>query len=84
MEGIKGAFVEEKRQPRRIYIRPQGTNKKINRIIKEVKKVRRVLGWPETMTCKVCYKKKVPIDKAILRQGINGRRGNYWMCRSHL
>jgi hypothetical protein len=81
MKGLQGVEVKEARQPKRIYVR-NGTN----RIAKETRKVRRVLNneWPETITCKVCYKKDVPVDDAILRLGINGERGNYWMCKSHL
>jgi hypothetical protein len=56
----------------------RGISKK--KVVSEIKKAAKVLGWPESVTCKVCYKKNVPIDEAILRQGINSRKGDYWIC----
>ena len=89
MEGLQGyeakRVMEEvvaKRPPKRIYIRNH--SQKVRRIITEVKKAGKVLGWPETIQCKVCYREDVPIEEATLRQGINGRRGDYFMCKSHL
>jgi len=53
MDGLKGVAIEERRKPRRIYIRNH--SKKVRRIVEEAKKVKRVLGWPEQAVCKICY-----------------------------
>jgi hypothetical protein len=79
MEGLQGA--EVRREPKRIYVRNV-----VKKAKKETTKIKRVLNaeWPETVTCGVCYKKDVPVEDAILRLGITGSRGDYWMCKSHL
>ena len=79
MEGLAGVVIEEKRKPKRIYIRP---STKISRNIKKIKKVQK--GFPKEVFCKVCYK-KIPFEDAIYRLGVNGtERGGYYMCKEHI
>lgn len=42
-------------------------------------------GWPKQIECKVCFKKNVPIEEAILQTG-GGTMGHraYFMCLNHL
>jgi len=79
------AIEKPKREPKRIYIRfSKNVRNAVNKAKDEAKFAKKVLGWPSTVTCQICYKKDVPVDDAILRLGINSERGNYWMCRKHL
>jgi len=61
---------------KRIYARPE-------RVVKQIQKVRRVLGYPKRVTCKVCYK-KIWIEEADLVGG-GGNQGHrdFFMCKSH-
>ena len=66
---------------RRYY---RGVSKKVQKAIKEAKKAKRVLGWPEKVTCDCCYK-QIDFDKAERRLGgIGFGRGSYYICKSHI
>jgi len=82
LEALAGAEVSNKKGRKR-YV--HNVSKKVQRVVKEAKHAKRVLNeeWPETVTCKVCYKKKVPVDNAIFRLSISGKSG-YWVCKEHL
>ena len=62
----------------------RGHTKKVRRLVEEVKKAKRVLGWPETVTCQICHAKKVSLVNAVHVLGGDGSGRSYWMCNSHL
>lgn len=70
----------ENKKPTRCYVRNV-----IKNATKEIKKAKRVLGFPAQINCKVCYKKGVPLDEAVFVEG-GGTQGHYgfWMCNDHL
>jgi hypothetical protein len=61
---------------KRIYVRPE-------KVAKKIKKIRRVLGYPDVVRCKVCWK-KLALDEAVLVGG-GGNQGHrdFFMCEDH-
>lgn len=81
LEGFKVVKSEpETRKPKRIYYRPERKKAKPKQKVSRRFSDR---GWPETVLCKVCYK-RIPFEKSEYRLGGDGAGRGYYICQSHL